>query len=191
MNEQVDLKISALVDNELEPSETSAWLDKVAKNTELQRKWRDYHLIGDLMREQVHARVDATLAQRVSAALVTEPTVLAPRMRSSAWQKRLRPFAGVAVAATVASIAVIGLQPDSAPQVEPVRVVQQASAPIPMPVQVRRVPGTNWELLEPVRQDGVATTLNDYLVNHNEFAANRGMQGMLQYVRIAGYDDAQ
>jgi hypothetical protein len=30
--------------------------------------------------------------------------------------------------------------------------------------------------------------LDVYLVNHNEYAANRGVQGMLPYVRIIGRD---
>jgi hypothetical protein len=30
--------------------------------------------------------------------------------------------------------------------------------------------------------------LDVYLVNHNEYAVNRGMQGMLPYVRIIGQD---
>ena len=32
--------------------------------------------------------------------------------------------------------------------------------------------------------------LDMYLVNHNEFAANRGMQGMLPYVRLVGHDSS-
>ena len=30
--------------------------------------------------------------------------------------------------------------------------------------------------------------LDVYLVNHNEYAVSRGMQGMLPYVRIVGHD---
>jgi hypothetical protein len=30
--------------------------------------------------------------------------------------------------------------------------------------------------------------LDIYLVNHNEYAVSRGMQGMLPYVRIVGHD---
>ncbi|MGB5473547.1 MAG: hypothetical protein WBQ78_08720, partial [Gammaproteobacteria bacterium] len=40
----------------------------------------------------------------------------------------------------------------------------------------------------PVAPRNSARGLDVYLVNHNEYAVNRGMQGMLPYVRLVGQD---
>ena len=43
---------------------------------------------------------------------------------------------------------------------------------------------------QPGGKPRVGKQLDIYLVNHNEYAVNRGMQGMLPYVRIVGDEGA-
>ena len=95
--------------------------------------------------------------------------------------RMIRPFAGVALAASVAVVAVVSLQnirsdqPDAAPVV--------ATAP-PAPQDYIRADG----MPAPV---AAGSSLDAYLVNHNEYAVNRGMRGgMLPYVRIVGQGQA-
>ena len=45
--------------------------------------------------------------------------------------------------------------------------------------------------LSPAQQAAVRNSLNPYLVNHNEYSASSGMQGVLPYARIVSYESNQ
>ncbi|MDH5593931.1 MAG: anti-anti-sigma factor, partial [Gammaproteobacteria bacterium] len=61
---------------------------------------------------------------------------------------------------------------------------QQVASTVTAPLSQEwvRVSGTRWD----VKQPAVESRLNSYLVNHNEYS--NGMQGVLPYARIVGYD---
>jgi hypothetical protein len=84
------------------------------------------------------------------------------------------------VAASVAVMAVMTFQ----------SVRQERSSP---PASVASAPSAGSYLrVEDEPRNTVRHTadqkLDIYLVNHNEYAVNRGMQGMLPYVRIVGHE---
>ena len=58
-------------------------------------------------------------------------------------------------------------------------MVAEARKGDPVRAGVRR-----WDTREPEAE----SALNAYLVEHNEFAPTSGMNGMLPYVRVVGYD---
>ena len=89
-----------------------------------------------------------------------------------------RPAAGLAVAASVAVMAVISLQSARQGTPSPTEVVASAPPPSGDYMRVSDEPGN----------PSVDRKLDMYLVNHNEYAVNRGMQGMLPYVRIVGHE---
>jgi sigma-E factor negative regulatory protein RseA len=74
-------------------------------------------------------------------------------------------------------MALQNLDPDAA---APVPRIASATVPRTGVVPVQEV----WER-QPVP---VGSRLNGYLVQHNEYAASSGVQGVLPYVRIVGYD---
>ena len=184
MNEQIREQLSALLDGELPAQEQDLLLARLARDPALRTHWSNYQLIGDGLRKALPAQIDPGLADRVMQAIEALPAQ--PVGKSSAVRRVLKPLAGLAVAASVAVVAVLA--------------VQQARAPTPGTAQVAssqpsqsqtdaRVQGTRWQA-QPgnVQAPQVDTRLNEYLVNHSEYAASGGMPGMLPYVRIVGYD---
>jgi sigma-E factor negative regulatory protein RseA len=113
MTQQFDEQLSAFVDDELNHTAVDPLIKKLTQDAELKQRWQNYHLIGDTLRGSGTGSVplSAGFADLVMQALESEPTVLAPkstvRSHASPMTKRL---AGVAIAASVATIAVLGVQ---------------------------------------------------------------------------------
>ncbi|HKJ10228.1 MAG TPA: sigma-E factor negative regulatory protein [Gammaproteobacteria bacterium] len=179
MTDRLKEQISAMVDDELPVAEQELLVARMAGAPELRDCWGRYSLISDALRQHLPDRPSQGLAERVMAAVKDEPA-LAPVRRAPVW---LKSVASLAVAASVAVVAVIAVQtvnqstptmPDSAMTQSPTYTTRA------QPVD------TEWKL--PAR--GTATPLDDYLVNHNEYAASNGVQGMLPYVRIVGYHNS-
>jgi negative regulator of sigma E activity len=111
-----------------------------------------------------------------------------------------KPFAGLAVAASVALVTVALWQPlqqqnpgsnDELASAEQQKIEQLAGQPIVggvVPVSSRvQLSGTRWKLEHesPVLQ----RKLNAYLVNHTEYS--NSMQGLIPQARVAGFDAQQ
>jgi negative regulator of sigma E activity len=107
MSEQKLESLSAFMDGELD-GDPATVIDSLMREEALRRKWTRYHLIADVMHQSLPERLDSRFAARVAATLRTEPTVLSPvRRRLPAY---LKPAAGLAIAASVAAMAVITVQ---------------------------------------------------------------------------------
>lgn len=108
--------LSALMDGDVDLKA----LDRLLSSADEQESWTNYHLIGQAMRDELPARIDMTLADRISAAIAEEPTVLAPQAKPKTDSARqpaygkvipfLRHAGQYAIAATVAAFAVVGVQ---------------------------------------------------------------------------------
>ncbi len=109
MTEQADIKISMLVDGELDRREAEDLLRDLRDSKSLQRQWQHYHLIGDAMRHGVSQSSDKQLASNILKALESEPALTrsAPVVVYPSFSK---PVAGLALAASVAAVTVLGFQ---------------------------------------------------------------------------------
>jgi sigma-E factor negative regulatory protein RseA len=110
MSEQIREQVSAFLDGELPNSETELLLKRLTRDPELRESFGRYALIGESVRGGTHARLTQGFPGRVNRAIDGEPLVADPatvRGRSALWW---RGFAGTAVAAGVAAIAVVALQ---------------------------------------------------------------------------------
>ena len=110
MNEAIKMQISAFVDGELPDSEADLLLRRMSQDAELRRVAADYLEFGRVMRGESSVRNVERLRERIVAALddrVVEQDEVGPDLESG---KALRPLVGVAVAASVALIAIFGLQ---------------------------------------------------------------------------------
>ncbi len=176
MKDSIHEQLSALVDDELADSEQALLVRQLVKKPELRERLLHYQVISDALHDKLPERIDTHFHQRVHAAIAQEVTIHASPSPSRLGAL-VRPLAGLAVAASVAVVAVISLQA--------VRQQDPASAPA-----VASAPGAdNYIRAENAPAPAVpARGLDVYLVNHNEFAVTRGMQGMLPYVRIVGQD---
>ena len=110
MNDQIRMQISAFVDGELPDAEADLLLRRMSQDADLRKKAAEYLEIGRAMRGEASVRGIDRLQERVSAGIDDKPladeevTAEAPAGRS------IRPLVGVAVAASVALVAVFGLQ---------------------------------------------------------------------------------
>lgn len=187
MSEQKREQLSAFMDGELD--ETSSIADELMRDTSLGLAWRRYHVITDVIQRNLPRYLNQDLVSRVSAAIKDEPTILAPSGRKPVVAV-LKPVAGLAIAASVAALAVFAVrnnQQDDYNTISPeASIAQQSPVKQVTTLPMRQVSTGN---IEPVYQPIPANSrLNSYLVNHNEYRTHAGMQGMLPYVRIVTYD---
>ena len=184
MNEQKREQLSALVDDELihdaSPAVNNLLEDKEAKQT-----WARYHLIGDSLRGHLPEHI-VDISSNVSQAIASEPTILAPRNKSSYLMK---PVMGFAIAASVAAVAIFNVQQARQIPETGQPVVAQTSiatdqpslaASIATPQLVNQQQGQ----AQIYQAKNIDPRLGRYLVNYNEFRASTGVGGMPPHVRM-------
>ena len=180
MTDEQRSQVSVLMDGELDGRRAARYYDLVGREPELRAAWERYHLIGQAIRGERIEREVRGVADAVRRAVEREPTVVAPRSSRLGRGVQVAPFAGAALAAGVAILAILavpslfqGPEPEgsSAPQAE--RYARLDS------VQAQR-----WN------RDGqdLAEKLDLFLVNHQEAAPATGVKGMLPYATLVGYD---
>ncbi len=180
MKDQYSEELSAWVDGELDEAEIPALLDRLAADPELQARWSRYHLIGDALDDHLPPLDLSGFAGRVRRAVEAEPTVLAPgRVRLRRARQWLKPVAGMAMAASVSTLAILALQNHY--QERPGAVPTVAEAGHSLPPSVTLASDDNEA---PVPAD-VRRRLNVYLVDHSEYTSMNGLQGSLSFRRIA------
>ena len=126
--------LSSVMDGEGTTGETLAG---VAATNGTRAAWARYHLIGDVLRDNSSAVAPAEFAASISALIADEPTVLAPRQRT---KSAMRPVAEFAIAASVATLAVIGIQrmePDNVNSPAPTIAAAPAATPVPAGTDAR------------------------------------------------------
>ena len=110
MNDAIKMQISAFVDGELPQNEAELLLRRLCQDGELRQQAAEYLAMGRAMRGERSIAGLSKLRERISAAL--GETSLQPDLDVAeiGTQRFLRPVAGVAIAATVALAALLGLQ---------------------------------------------------------------------------------
>ncbi len=107
--------VSAAVDGELDEQT----LAELAADADSHEQWRDYHMIGDAMRGELPQTVSIDLSASIMAAIDEEPAIIAPKQTavkavtkptSSKVVPLFKQFGQYAIAATVAMVAVVGVQ---------------------------------------------------------------------------------
>ena len=126
--------ISALMDGEANDLDLRRLLKSAAESPETMEIWQRYHLAQSVMHEQ-GTPVSTAVASGVAAALADEAAYSAEPQRFSAWQQQLTKLA---VAAAVAVLAVLTLQPDPAGSMPTSELAQEApsnsqAAPLAVP----------------------------------------------------------
>ena len=204
MNQQ-DEKLSALLDDDAE-ADINVVIDEVMADVNLQYRVRRYQMIGETLRHELPQAIDTDFHHNVMARIREE----APAVESAGSQRDktsiatlpltarswFRPFAGLAVAASVALVTVALWQQDpllddglvSADQQKIQQLAdQQVGAGAVQASSRVQTNGTRWKLENesPVLQ----RKLNSYLVNHTEYS--NSMQGLIPQARVAGFDAQQ
>ncbi|MEA3196438.1 MAG: sigma-E factor negative regulatory protein RseA [Gammaproteobacteria bacterium] len=110
MSEQIREQVSAFLDGELPNTETELLLKRLTRDGELRESFGRYALIGEAIRGASRDPLTKGFAGRVNLAIdgeVIPASAHIPQTRTPRWW---RPFAGAAVAAGVAAVAVVALQ---------------------------------------------------------------------------------
>lgn len=181
VSEQIKEQLSAWLDGELPAAEQRLLLERMGREPALRARLSRYQLIRDAVHQALPSHIDLGLADRVRAALDEQP---AHRRSAGGWAARaVKPLAGLAVAASVAVVAVLAVQQLRTPDAG--AMIQVAAIP-PTPTAV--VPVDAGTRLARAPQGRSNERLNEYLVNHSEYAASGGLPGIPPYVRIVGYE---
>jgi negative regulator of sigma E activity len=192
--------ISALLDGEIEPESHRNTVSRlIDAGPEALDTYGRYRLIGDLMRDETALVVP--VADEVHAALREEPTVLVPEPPSPL--RWLRPVGGIALAASVAAVAVVvapQLLPALAPGEQVVEIIPErpreavapqlvaTQSPPTVTIGADSRPGTasspRWRALN----SDLETRLNRLVIEHHEFAGRTGVTGPVPHISVVSYD---
>jgi len=202
MTNNRDEELSAMLDGELSNPEVGRVLDAIVTDSALAARWGRYLFIGDAIRGQLPAHVNAGFLAEVEQRLEAEPPILAPAPESEPPSDRVdprnasvilkwssgrffKPLVGLAAAASVAAVALILLPGEQASSPGPA-VARQAAAPqvASETTLATESSGIRWTAGEPA----VANKLNRYLVNHNAVAPSTTIRGMIPYATLVGYE---
>jgi len=203
---EYDEKLSYLLDDY--PGENpEATLDDVIGDVNLQYRMRRYQIIGETMRHELPRSIDSGFHQSVMAQISEQAATAQPQAATSTEQGTsllswvtLKPFAGLAVAASVALVTVALWQPlkqesgeldgglVSADQKKIQQLADQQiqGSAVTVSTQVQPL-GTRWKLEH--EMPGLQQKLNAYLVNHTEYS--NSVQGLIPQARVAGFDAQQ
>lgn len=169
MNDALRMQVSAFVDGELPENETELLLRRLSQDAALRQLVAQYLVIGRAIRREREIPGMHELRGRISNALGQEPVETVPSVgRRPA--RYLKPAAGLAIAASVAAMAVVGLRAlEEAPATsrEALRADANAVEGYTQPRPEETVPARPSE------------TLMQYYVRHGETSSDLGPNGIL------------
>jgi negative regulator of sigma E activity len=209
MSEQQD-KLSSLMDEFSGDEQSRRMLDEVEGDVNLQYRLRRYQMIGQVMRHELPRQIDTEFSANVMAKI--DATESGPgradtvrpetNTRRSIWTwPVMKPFAGLAVALSVAVVSVtlwqsvdVGIdtgqsseQLVSADQKKIKLLARQQVQTSAVPVTSSFNSGMRWKIND--NAPALQQKLNAYLVNHTEYS--NSIQGLIPQARVAGYDAQQ
>jgi len=182
------------MDGEISKETARFLVRRLGADSELRDTWSRYHLVRDCLRHQegelIGDNLGIDLWGRVRQALANEPTQTAPTgvaRSKGGWSKGwLKPVAGMAVAASVALMAIMtvwpGQSPVGAPEGELAGSPQAESFVSPNNVLTRS------PRAQPVSVMGGSGNanqkMNSYLLRHYQVTGSTGGKGFVTFVPI-------
>lgn len=154
------MQLSAYVDDELPQNEAELLLRRLSQDVKLRQEVAEYLAIGRVMRGEVGVAGIDGIRNRVLAAIDDTAGTTDAVIENEPATRALRPLVGVAIAATVALVAIFGLQQTTG--VDDV-VLQDGN-----PLRVKVVPDYA------PQQD----QLRQYFLSHGETSSQLGANGM-------------
>jgi negative regulator of sigma E activity len=168
MTDKINDQISAFVDDELSEQECAFLVRRFEHNSEARKQAVRFTLIGSALRNELIKPDPTLLLRRISSALDGAAVPAAPVRAERGWSPRLvRPLAGLAIAAGVASIAIFGLRylnDTTAPPAPAVAATRAADPVEPASYVVPREVAEGRAVVPTIR-------LTNYLVHHGEYAS--------------------
>lgn len=175
--------ISSLMDGEF-TRETGLFLTRrLASDESLSAAWERYHLIRDCIRQPGSKHVVTGLSQKLNASLVAEAVPTSTFRNYSRW---LKPVSGLAIAASVALVAIMVAAPQSGTlpgNAVDTALVTPANKPFVSPNTLSITP-VSQAVSYAAGQTTNSRRLNAYLLRHNQIARTAGRHGFIAFVPI-------
>lgn len=181
--------LSCLMDGELDHKGQDFLLRRLASDQGMSATWRRYHLVRACMHQEMAG--GQCIADRVSAALIDEP-----QPASEGFPAWLKPVAGSAIAASVALMAIVGINANLLERGHGELLVEQpgfVSQPTSLDQTFSRqaIPVSFSEVSPADRQ-----RINTYVLRHNQAVGGAGFVSYLPIVtatpvEATGYTEAQ
>jgi len=181
--------LSSFMDGEVDKSAATFLVRRLANDTTLRATWDRFHMIRDCLRQQESSLVEADLCTRVREAIDREDNTQDLGRSHMSWFK---PIAGVAVAASVAFIAVLSVGPGQqaipgSPELGP--AITSQAEPFVSPKIGNIIPDS-----QPVNLAGQRSAEQDkakaYLLRHYQVSGDSGSQGFIALVPIVATNNA-
>lgn len=179
------------MDGEADELEIRRVLNQLDKDDELRENWKNYHLMGSLMRDESFDSLDLTLGinQVLDGELASHghAGTNMPRLSEesqtqnsrSAWYK---PLTSVAVAASVTLAVLLGVQ-----SIEPSDGVSLADrGAISSPMQQGELTASTLSIEEQQQLENAQQKLQDYILQ-NSTDANEDKKGILPFARVVEF----
>lgn len=180
MSEESREHLSCLMDGETGRDTSRFLVRRLGADAELSATWARYHLVRDCLRHHEGSLVSSSLSVRVRQAIDNEAAPRRSAPRVPAW---LKPAAGLAVAASVALVAVLAVGPggqavspageSAAPGVADSFTSPQALTPPPISQQASLA-----------GQQSGNSRMNAYLLRHYQATGSTGGKGFVTFVPI-------
>ena len=180
MTDALNEQLSACLDGELPPAELDLLLKRLERDPELRQTLGRYTAVGEAMRQPRPAIASSSFAEKVMAAVDQEPAVARRRVRiPPVLLRSLRPVAGIAVAATVAAVAIFSVQ-QAGVAPGPVVASEPSTAPTALVAQSDDEAASYIVPTNTTQSAFVpATRLTNYVVAHSEYSSPLARRSVL------------
>jgi sigma-E factor negative regulatory protein RseA len=182
MSEQIREQVSAFLDGELPNSETELLLKRLTRDGVLRESFGRYALIGEAIRGASRAYLTQGFAGRVNLAIDGEPIsaggqVVAQNRMPRWW----RGFAGTAVAAGVAAVAVVAFhQRADAPGLRPTGpLTAQTTLPVPSAAAPREAISYTVPAAPAASSVAAPARLTNYVFAHSRYSSGLDQRGVM------------
>ncbi len=202
MKNKTDERISSLFDGELSRFETRRWTGEVLEKEALSERINRYQVIGDVLREEMPKSINTKFSDAVMSEIAD--VTIEPYKRKE-W---LKPAGGLAVAASVALVSLLGLRGITTPEADPVAVASLAAEAQILRRDLPAInPGTTTARLPITTVNNPVTTVADntqarpepkvrqlsvnqafltnYIATHSQYA---DPSSMMSHIRLVGYE---
>lgn len=215
MQENLEEKISMLLDNELSSNEAILVLEQINENEKLKEVWHRYNAIRSGLVTEPYRIVSDGFNDRISREIDDVNIVAGPwasTVSYAKWGYALAASIVVAVVFTWYQSLLIPTIPDDdrlaiiAPVPTPETILRMENS-IQQPTEAIAQAGNNPQPLpntsfartafdrkiKPFNRQsrGLDPRFKDYLVTHNQAASSTGVQGMLPYARVVTFESKQ
>jgi len=179
MSKETREHLSCLVDGEINRETGRFLIRRLGADEELRATWTRYHLVRDCLRHQDGGIAEEDLCARVSQALENEAPGKHSWRLGTGW---LKPAAGLAIAASVALMAVVTVGPGTPGMPEPGGDLagRAAAEQFTSPQSLGQSAPT---FSSQVSLNG-ATKMDSYFVRHYQAADSTGGKGFVRFVPI-------